>query len=340
MANITVASSQALVAAQALALVQSVVEPAARVTFTITGSGGSIAAGSLVIVGHDAAGAVNGESIGSLAAGSFTSVNTYNGITSVTPTGATFTGYSANALYDGTGPFNCSCDDVTTNETLAELRRRMMVRLGYAAQADNPPPGMSDLLDDFLVQAQRSLYRKFNALRMKRFFKWTMQEGNRFYDLPDNDDTCDKVLDPYKIEWVGVRDVNGVWMELLQGIPPSFYTGARFNGLPERYEINQCIEVFPGPTPGYTLYIKGQFGLTALVDDEDKTSIDSEVVFLLALANAKAHYGHPDAGNVVAQANDYRNQLVSGAHGTARYVPGTVLTPPWTRPQFLPLLNP
>lgn len=326
-----------MVAAQAISLVQPQVEAATTVTFVITGSGASIAAGNLVIVGLDANGTVNGESITALAVGSFTTVNTYSQITSVIPTVAVFTGYFVSASYEGTGPFNCSCDDETQNETLAALRRRMMVRLGYAAQADNPPPGMAALLDDFLVQAQRSLYRKFKSLRTERFFKWSMEAGNRFYDLVDNDDTCDKKLDPYTVIWVGVQDINNRWYELTQGIPPAFYTAANFQGIPERYEIRQCVEVFPAPTAGYTLRIKGHFGLTALVDDADKTTLDSELVFLLALANAKAHYGAPDAGNIVAQANDYRNSLIAGKHGTARYVPGTAPTPPWTRPLFLPL---
>jgi hypothetical protein len=233
--------------------------------------------------------------------------------------------------------FNCDCDDDSGNETLAQLRRRMLVRLGYAAQADTPPPGMADLLDDFLVSAQRYLYRKYRALRTERFFSWTMTPGTRMYDLPDNDETCTKELDPYRITWVGIEDLNGAWYRLVEGIPPEFYTSVNFLGLPARYEIRQCIEVLPAPAEAYTLRIKGHFGLTSFTADDDQTTIDSELVFLWALANAKAHYGKNDAANIASEAKDYLANLVSGTHGTAKYVPGVRPVPPAVQPLFLPL---
>ena len=233
--------------------------------------------------------------------------------------------------------FNCECDEETTNETLGALRTRMLVRLGYAAQAEDPPPGMALLLNDFLVSAQRILYRKYPALRTERFFTWTMQAGERFYDLPDNDEACNKRLDPYKLTWVGVEDPNGAWLPLIKGIPPTFYTGVMNPGIPERYEIRQCIEVFPAPIDGYKLRIKGHFGLTSFAEDEDQTTIDSELVFQWALATAKAHYGQPDAAELKRDAKTYLCDLVSGSHQTARYVPASWPIPPAVRPLFLPL---
>jgi hypothetical protein len=198
---------------------------------------------------------------------------------------------------------------------------------------------MALLIDDFLRSAQRQLYNKpaYQALRTERFFTWTMVPGRRLYDLPDNDDTCNKVLNPYKLTWVGVEDLNLTWYNLVDGIPPEFYTSINYTGIPERYEIRQCIEVFPAPAEAYKLRIKGQFGLTAFTDDDDKTTIDSEAVFLWALGKAKAHYGQPDAASVLQDAVDYVKSLISGTHGTKRYVPGTSPATPWTRPRFLPL---
>lgn len=230
--------------------------------------------------------------------------------------------------------FNCACDDENDNETLAQLRRRMLVRLGYSAQADNPPPGMADLLNDFLVQAQRFLYRRYSAIRTTRFFTWTMSPGVRFYDLPDTDGTCTRRLDPLKVEWVGLQDFNNVWYVMFQGIPPEFYTSVNFLGYPSRYEIRQCIEVFPAPAEAYKLRIKGDFGLDPLAADGDKTTIDSELVFMWALANAKAHYGQSDANNIAGQANTYLSELVSGSHMTARYVPGTSPAMPYSKPRY------
>ena len=234
--------------------------------------------------------------------------------------------------------FNCDCDDHTSNETLSEIRTRLLIRLGYAAQAANPPQGMAALLDDFIRSGQKYLYNKFPPLRTERFYTWTMQAGVRFYDLAANEDTCTKRLDEYKISWVGVSDLNEVWLPMGKGIPPEFYTVVNYNGIPSRYEIRQCIEVFPPPASGYKLRIKAHFGLEPLIADTDQTTVDSELVFMWALANAKNHYGQSDAKDVAAQANTYLGTLVAGAHATARYVPGTCPAPAVPMPVFLPLI--
>lgn len=224
--------------------------------------------------------------------------------------------------------YNCQCDDDAPRATLAELRRRLLVRLGMAAMPAGLP-GMAELLNDFLTQAQELLYRRYDVFRTERFFTWNMEKGVRFYDLPGNEDgaggdggLCEKRLDPRKVRWVGVQDGAGIWRELIDGIPPELYTGLS-EGFPHRYEIRQCIEVWPAPQDDdHKLRIKGHFGLLPFIEDEHTTTIDAEAVLLMALANAKAHYGQPDGGNYMQQLNVYIADLVAGQHGTARYIPG------------------
>jgi len=241
--------------------------------------------------------------------------------------------------------FNCECD-TSPYETLGELRRRMMVRLGYPAQADNPPPGMSDLLDDFLVGAQKLMYNKEPTLRTKRWFRWTMTPGVRFYGIDDNDDDtespCPRSLDAYHIDWMGFEDLNEAWYELIAGINPLYYTRTNeIQGWPSNYEVRSCIEIWPAPDGAYKLWALGDFGLESFVNDYDPATIDSELVFLLALGNAKAHYGQRDAPGVLAQANTYLLDVKAGKHTTKRYVPAP--RPTWsppTIPKFLPLVGP
>lgn len=141
-------------------------------------------------------------------------------------------------------------------------------------------------------------------------------------------------MDPYKVSWVGVTDQNDVWYPLIEGIPPELYTRVQLTpGWPTRYEIRGCIEVFPAPQAPYTLRVKGHFGLESFSQDNDKTTIDSHPVFLMALGMAKAHYGKGDASSYFQQALSYIGGLVAGAHHTARYVPSPrsqveALTPP------------
>ena len=130
-----------------------------------------------------------------------------------------------------------------------------------------------------------------------------------------------------------MEDSNGAWWPLIKGIPPEIYT-ITTNSRPTHYEIRQCIEVWPAPADDtWKLRIKGHFGLLPLAADSDETTIDPEAIFLQALANAKAHYGQPDADNYAAQAAGYVHSLVAGSHHTRRYVPGVSRAAvPWVRP--------
>ena len=336
-----------------------------------------------------------------------------------------------------TDSINCACSDTTNNRTLKSLRDDLMRRLGWGATVNNPPPGVADMLNSFLTEAQELLYRRYNVLRTERFFSWPLTANIRLYDLPDNEESrtvptpvnaafatagaggtlaagtywyrvsainaygetlastetsqvtagatstvtvnwvtptapnadtavtgyriygrtegaqlllaqvglvntwidtgaltpagalpasnttarCAKQLDPRSLTWVGY-EYDGDWYPLAEGINPQLYTND-LSRRPLRYEIRQCIELWPVPseTEG-NLVIKGRFGLDAFTADTDRVTIDDRAVFLMALANAKAHYRQPDAGNYVQQLEVYIDNLVAGAHLTRRYVPG------------------
>jgi hypothetical protein len=234
--------------------------------------------------------------------------------------------------------YNCECDDENPSRTLAELRVDLLRRLGYSAMAQNPPPGMNDLLTSFLQSSQLLLYRQYKVLRTKRMFTWGLLEGVRFYDLHLNADVCQKKLDARMIEWVGISDGTNWWQPIICGIPPECYSFNQVLGWPQRYEIRQCIEVWPPPAQGpWKLRIKGDFGLEPFAADDDKCTIDDEAVFLHALARAKAHYSQPDAANYQTDAMTYIKQLTAGSHMTRRYVPGVVELPAAIPPKWLPL---
>ncbi len=246
--------------------------------------------------------------------------------------------------WDNPNPFNpvnynAQCmDNVVPTATMSSLSARILVRLGFANQATNPPPGMALLVQDFLTSAQTYLYKRYLQLHTKRFFRWKVNPGQRFYSIRDNDEDvlCNFTMDPLKsIEWVGIQDTRNVWYPLIQGIPPQLYTMITKPWRPARYDIRQAIELYPMPDQTYWLWIKAHFGLMSFINPTDTTTLDSELVFLHALANAKAHYGQPDANNVEAQANAYRAELIAGTHQTAHYLPGTIAVPPAVRPTLI-----
>lgn len=222
--------------------------------------------------------------------------------------------------------------------TLAALRQRMLIGLGFAAQAANPPPSMAAFCNDKLLGAQNFLYRRYPALHTRRFFRWQIVPGQRFYSLKDNDEDVLSTyhMDPLKtIEWAGIQDTRNVWYPMIEGIPPQLYTMISKPWRPARYDIRQAIEIYPAPDQTYWLWIRANFGLLSFTGDSDTTTLDSELVFLEALALAKAHYGQPDAQNYAQMANTYRGELIAGTHKTAHYIPGTIAVPPAVRPTLI-----
>lgn len=231
--------------------------------------------------------------------------------------------------------YNCDCDDNYPAKTLLELRKYLMVRLGFAAMLASPPPGMTDLLNSFLIDAQLLMYRKYVVFRTERWFTWNMTAGVRFYDFAENSDVCTKHMDPRKITWVGISQDCDSWRPLHCRIEPTRYS-SRGNGIPDSYEIRQCIEVWPAPVDDtWKLRIKGHFGLLPFAADADVNTIDFEVIQLHALANAKAHYGQPDAGNYMQQLATLIGDYNAGSHHTRRYIPGTTPLYPAVRPKLV-----
>jgi len=230
--------------------------------------------------------------------------------------------------------YNCECDDGQPTVTLQQMRNRLARRLGFSVQVSMGalPPGMPELLDDFIRSTHELMYQRYSVMRLRRMFTWDMVAGQRFYDIDGNRDDCPRILNPDKLEWVGISQGDSSWRPLVCGINPVLY-GSAATGIPSHYEIRQCIEVWPAPTDDtWQLRIKGDFGPTTLETDDDVLTVDPEAVFLQALANAKAHYGQADAANYASQATAYVRSRVAGSHQTRRYIPGSCVQPPAVRP--------
>lgn len=239
-------------------------------------------------------------------------------------------------------PISYNCDKLDfsgyPSQTLGQLRQRLLIRLGFATQSASPPPGMTLFCNELLIGAQNFIYRRYPALHTRRFFRWKLIPGQRFYSLKDNDDDvlANFHMDPLKkIEWAGIQDTRNVWYPLIEGIPPQLYTMITKPWRPARYDIRQGIEVYPAPDQTYFLWMRAHFGLLSFAADADQTTIDSELVFLHALANGKAHYGQGDWQSIAQQANTYRAELIAGTHKTAHYIPGTIAVPPAVRPTLI-----
>lgn len=200
------------------------------------------------------------------------------------------------------------------NRYMADLEKRM-------------PANAGAVVTQMLRSAQRDLYRRYKVLRTERMFTWTCVAGQNLYELNENDEQtaptpCLEVIDPREITWAGIER-DGRWYPLICGIPPEVYSRNEWSAWPTRYEIRQCIELWPSPgLDVQTLRLKGHSELGAFAAEDDMTTIDDEPVYLLAVANAKAYYRQPDAQNYIGQLEAYIRNVVAGAHQTRRYVPG------------------
>lgn len=268
-------------------------------------------------------------------------------------------------------------------KTLKQLRDELMIRLGFAAMVANPPPGMTELLNSFLNDAQDDLYTRYDCLRTERWWAWQLQPGQRLYDTPID---CTKALNTRKLRWVGIADNGGralsrwaankayglqtfvmsraattgfdyecttagtsgaiepvwptvlngtvadgtavwtargklayTWYPMWQGINPIYYSTPN-QGMPTNFDVREYIEVYPAPEKPYVLQILGHMGIQRFAEDGDYCTIDPAPLFLFALANAKAHYRQPDAGNYASRAQRMALSLTAQQHGLKKRV--------------------
>lgn len=94
------------------------------------------------------------------------------------------------------------------------------------------------------------------------------------------------------------------------------------------------LEVWQPPSSAYNLRIRGYALPQAFAVDTDTTTVDARLVLLLALANAKAHYGQPDARQYFDQLQLRMRKMRARLHNDARYT----IEKPW-RPPPMPKIK-
>lgn len=193
-------------------------------------------------------------------------------------------------------------------KTLGQLRATLQNRLGFGAAGASAGVN-APIIDSFLIGAQAQLYWEVDWNILRKRADITIGASQTLVDYPSDANT-------ERVQKIAVL-YSGRWSELRHGIDVEHYDSSSTQGPPERYEfLGSQIEVWPKTNAVYTLkffYVKklGPFSI-----DSDQTSIDDEIVFLHALANAKAHYEHPDAQSYAGQVNNLLQQLKAHNSGT------------------------
>lgn len=175
--------------------------------------------------------------------------------------------------------------------TLLELRADIQTRLGYgmAGQAGvvNAP-----LIDSMLRSAQEQLYTQFDWSILKGVQERTTGQDQQFYDYPA-DCNIERIQAIY-LTWGG--EVH----QLEEGIDYQDRS-SQVSTIPQKYERRDQIELWPIPQAIYPLRIEYIKRLGSFTANSDRASLPSEIVYLHALTNAKAHYRQPDADRYAGQ---------------------------------------
>lgn len=178
-------------------------------------------------------------------------------------------------------------------KTLDQMMTEMKHRLGFVSQGAGSKL-VDPILKSFLQEGQEYVYNMLDAPLAKKRTEIMLVEGSKLYDF--HNDIEDEDINPYFVEQVHLYETPTNVVELYQGINETLRASQVDRGVPRRYDIlNGQIEVFPVPDQPYRLVIHYREGLSRLEQGDDRPCVPSRLVFLYALASAKAHYGHADA---------------------------------------------
>lgn len=177
-------------------------------------------------------------------------------------------------------------------KTLGEVRSDIQIRLGFG-MAGQAGIVNSPLIDSFIKSAQDQLYQQFDWLHLRAVDERLTGTGQQFYDYPTdcNIERVSKIT----VKW-GTQVI-----KMHEGISDGD-RAYNIGGPPQKYERRDQIEIWPIPSNNeFTLRTEYIKTLGQLVNNSDRMSLPSAIVFLHALSNAKSHYRQPDAGIYASQ---------------------------------------
>lgn len=197
--------------------------------------------------------------------------------------------------------------------TLGELRAELLGRLGYAAQGARAG-ALVTTVDSYLKRAQSYLYWKYEFPELRLTYDWSTAKGQTLYDWPDN-------MEPRQLIELRVL-YSDIWHPMREGIEYDHDSVVDTQYYPRRYDRRAQLEIWPQPDGIYTMRGEYYQRLGRFTQDNDRVTLDEDLVFTLALARAKRHYKHPDAADYFEEIKDRRRQLQGAAHGNKRYFVG------------------
>lgn len=190
------------------------------------------------------------------------------------------------------------------NRTMGELMTELRARLGFVS-AGPAAKNNEVVIKSFLQEAHEYVYGELEPASSTKRAVIRVTRGSRLYDW--NNDDEDEPIDPGMVKAVYIRRGELLSDPLPQGITEAHRELAENWSEPTRYDTtNGQIELAPTPDQSYDLVVEYTPVMGRFDRQSDRPSVPHRLVFLYALANAKAHYRHPDAQ---ASATTFQNML-------------------------------
>lgn len=184
--------------------------------------------------------------------------------------------------------------------TLGELRSTLMSRLGMGAQGASG--ASTALMNSLLSNGQTQLYWAQDWKHLIDYADKTLGVGQTLLDYPaagtmNASNTAGRDRRILRVE----TQTSGQWRKLKEGIETEQWTTITTPGAPQRYDrYAQCL-IYPQADQVYTVRFWFVADLGRFTQDDDRASLDDEMILLHAVANGKAHYRQPDAATYQSQ---------------------------------------
>jgi hypothetical protein len=204
-------------------------------------------------------------------------------------------------------------------KTLGELRSELAIRLGYPTQGGAAQETRA-LFDSLLQEAHEYLCAQLDDALLRKTAQITTSPGESLYDWHDAAE--DEEIDADRVHAVGVRCAES-YTPLIHGIREHQREQSTLRQTPSRYEMfNGQLLLWPTPDARYTVIVTYTAPLPRFVQEADRPGAPDRLVFMYALASAKAHYRHPDAAVAGKAFETLLAQHKSRQHGERRYFSG------------------
>lgn len=188
--------------------------------------------------------------------------------------------------------------------TLGELMTELRARLGFVTQG-SASKNNDTVIKSFLQEAHDYVFGELEPPAMRKKTVIKLVAGSFLYDW--NNDEEDEPIDPGRVISVWVRTSDTIRTPLTQGITEHDRSLDTIRQEPSKYDhLNGQMELWPIPDQPYDLMVEYIADKPRFERLSDRPGAPDRLVFLYALANAKAHYRHPDAQ---AAATSFQNML-------------------------------